>query len=83
MLMRKEFPEQYDFFPVTYVLPYEMNHFRKQFFKSTEPDNKDPKTQEEDFQSTTATSTQQQDGPQNEKAPPQKEPREVRKENKQ
>lgn len=27
MLMRKEFPEHYDFFPVTYVLPYEMNHF--------------------------------------------------------
>ena len=73
MLMRKEFPEHYDFFPVTFVLPYEMNHFRKQFFKSAEADNKDPKSPEEDSQSTAATSTKQnQDGAQNEKASPQK-----------
>lgn len=40
MLMRKEFPEHYNFFPVTYVLPYEMNHFRKQFFKDADPPEK-------------------------------------------
>jgi tubulin polyglutamylase TTLL6/13 len=31
MLMWKEFPEEYDFFPQTYLLPYEMNEFKNQF----------------------------------------------------
>jgi hypothetical protein len=53
MLMRKEFPEHYDFFPVTYVLPYEMNHFRKQFFKEVEPPEK---KEEDDPQGTAAAS---------------------------
>lgn len=49
MLMRKEFPEHYDFFPVTYLLPYEMNHFRKQFFKDVKPpEETEPKPPEED-----------------------------------
>ena len=30
--MRKEFPDDYDFFPATYILPYEMNLFKSQFF---------------------------------------------------
>lgn len=30
--MRKEFPDEYDFFPATYILPYEMNLFKSQFF---------------------------------------------------
>ena len=30
--MRKEFPDHYDFFPATYILPYEMNLFKSQFF---------------------------------------------------
>lgn len=36
MIMRKEFPEQYDFFPITYVLPQEMNLFKNQFSKPEE-----------------------------------------------
>ena len=32
-LMRKEFPEDYDFFPATFILPYEMNLFKAQFYK--------------------------------------------------
>ena len=32
-LMRKEFPEDYDFFPATFILPYEMNIFKAQFYK--------------------------------------------------
>lgn len=31
MLMRKEFAEDYDFFPETYMLPYEINEFKNQF----------------------------------------------------
>ena len=31
MLMRKEFSEEYDFFPETYMLPYEVNEFKNQF----------------------------------------------------
>jgi hypothetical protein len=32
MMMRKEFPESYDFFPDTFILPYEINLFKKQFY---------------------------------------------------
>lgn len=28
MQMKKEFPESYDFFPATYILPYDMNLFK-------------------------------------------------------
>jgi len=31
MLMRKEFAAEYEFFPQTYLLPYEMNEFKNQF----------------------------------------------------
>jgi hypothetical protein len=33
MLMLKEFPHDYNFFPATYILPYEMNLFKSQFVK--------------------------------------------------
>ena len=29
MMMRKEFPEAYDFFPETFILPQEINLFKK------------------------------------------------------
>ena len=31
--MQKEYPEDYDFFPITYMLPYELAEFRNQFIK--------------------------------------------------
>lgn len=31
MKMRKQFPDDYNFFPVTYVLPVEYNEFKNQF----------------------------------------------------
>jgi hypothetical protein len=37
MLMQKEFPEYYDFFPITYILPYELAEFRNQFLKLEDP----------------------------------------------
>lgn len=37
--MRKEFPEEYDFFPATFILPHEMNLFKAQFVKK-EPKDK-------------------------------------------
>jgi hypothetical protein len=37
MLMLKEFPEDYNFFPATYILPYEMNLFKSQFVKKEVP----------------------------------------------
>lgn len=40
-LMRKEFPEDYDFFPATFVLPYEMNAFKSQFYKKEQSPPKD------------------------------------------
>ena len=36
MLMQKEFPSEYNFFPLTYLLPYEMYEFRKQFLSKEE-----------------------------------------------
>lgn len=40
MQMRKEHsePDEYDFFPETYMLPYEMHEFRREF----KPKEKDP-----------------------------------------
>lgn len=35
--MQKEFPEDYDFFPITYMLPYELAEFRNQFIKLEDP----------------------------------------------
>lgn len=40
MIMRKEFPDDYDFFPVTYVLPHELALFRSQFAKKEDPAQK-------------------------------------------
>jgi len=41
MTMRKEFPEAYDFFPETYILPYEMNLFKRQFYTKKDKEKKD------------------------------------------
>ena len=38
MMMRKEHPEAYNFFPITFILPYEMNLFKKEFYEK----KKDP-----------------------------------------
>lgn len=35
--MQKEFSEDYDFFPRTYMLPYELAEFRNQFVKLEDP----------------------------------------------
>ena len=40
MTMRKEFPGAYDFFPETYILPYEMNLFKKQFYTKKDKEEK-------------------------------------------
>lgn len=56
MNMRKQFPEHYDFFPVTYMLPNEMNLFRKEFLRSKDQDGPQKKD-EDDTSSTAATST--------------------------
>ena len=29
--MRREYPEEYNFFPTTYILPYELQEFKNQF----------------------------------------------------
>ena len=36
MQMKKEFPNEYNFFPLTFLLPYEMYEFRKQFLTKEE-----------------------------------------------
>ena len=36
MIMRRQFPEDYDYFPQTYILPYEMNQFKSEFHKKKE-----------------------------------------------
>ena len=41
MAMLKEFPEDYDFLPATYILPYEMNLFKAQFFEQVEKKEKE------------------------------------------
>lgn len=33
MGMLKEFPQEYDFFPQTFILPFEMNLFKSQFIQ--------------------------------------------------
>jgi len=43
MMMRKEFPEAYNFFPETYILPYEMNAFKKQFYTKKDKEEKEQK----------------------------------------
>lgn len=32
-MMKKEFQHEYDFFPITFILPYEMNLFKKEFYE--------------------------------------------------
>ena len=32
--MRREYPEEYDFFPMTFVLPQELHLFKSQFTKN-------------------------------------------------
>ena len=34
--MKKEFPQDYDFFPLTFLLPYELHEFKKQFLTQEE-----------------------------------------------
>jgi len=36
MMMKKEYSEAYDFFPLTFILPYEMNLFKKEFYAKKE-----------------------------------------------
>jgi len=31
--MKKEFSEHYNFFPITFILPYEINLFKKEFYE--------------------------------------------------
>lgn len=50
MKMYKEFPSQYNFFPVTYVLPYEMNKFKQEFLKTQESDDNNGNSQEKKTQ---------------------------------
>jgi len=37
MLMQKEYPQDYDFFPKTFMLPYELADFRNEFQKFEDP----------------------------------------------
>lgn len=34
--MFKEFPEEYDFFPQTFIMPYEIQDFKNQFISKAE-----------------------------------------------
>ena len=34
--MKKEFPEEYNFFPTTYLLPYEVYDLKKEFLTKEE-----------------------------------------------
>lgn len=34
--MRREYPEEYNFFPTTYILPYELQEFKNQFLSKQE-----------------------------------------------
>jgi|TARA_B110000285_G_C15116593_1_gene614464 hypothetical protein len=38
MYLRSQFEEAYDFFPVTYMLPYDMNAFKREFIKKKTPE---------------------------------------------
>jgi hypothetical protein len=38
MYLRSQFEEAYDFFPVTYMLPYDMNAFKREFVKKKTPE---------------------------------------------
>ena len=37
-MMKKEYSKEYDFFPLTFILPYEMTSFKKEFYEK----KKDP-----------------------------------------
>ena len=47
-MMKKEHSQHYDFFPLTFILPYEMNLFKKEFYikkdnqQNPESNNKGP-----------------------------------------
>ena len=41
MKMRRVFPEAYNFFPITYVLPVEYHEFKNQFFRLRSHDKGD------------------------------------------
>ena len=38
MYLRSKFEEEYDFFPVTFMLPYDFNAFKKEFIKKKLPE---------------------------------------------
>jgi len=40
MAMKKEHPIEYDFFPLTFILPYEINAFKAQFYRKKKEDEK-------------------------------------------
>mgnify|MGYP000235119898 CR=1 FL=1 len=37
MYLRSKFEESYDFFPVTFMLPYDFNGFKREFIKKKPP----------------------------------------------
>ena len=37
MLMQKEYPDDYNFFPKTFMLPYELADFKNEFIKLEDP----------------------------------------------
>jgi len=37
--MKKQYGEHYNFFPLTFILPYEMNLFKKEFYTKNDKMN--------------------------------------------